>query len=152
MAALVPFNRRNSNLTRTGTGVGFENFYNMLDDFFGDSTMPNRNLLRDTFKIDIEETEKEYLVEAELPGIRKEEIDLNIEEDTLSITVNRSEEANQDGKNYIHRERRMSSMSRRIRLAEANLSEIKAKLEEGILTITIPKAEKVSTLRKINIE
>ena len=152
MAALVPFNRRNGNLTRTGTGVGFENFYNMLDDFFGDSAMPNRNLLRDTFKIDIEETEKEYLVEAELPGIKKEEIDLNIEEDTLSITVNRSEEANKEGKNYIHRERRISSMSRRIRLAEANLSEINAKLNDGVLTVTIPKAEKISTLRKIEIE
>ena len=150
MAGLIPFNRRNSNLAHTGTG--FENFYNMLDDFFGDGLMPSRNLLRDTFKIDIEETEKEYLIEAELPGIKKEEIDLGIEDDNLCITVNRSDEVNKSGKNYIHRERRASSMSRRIRLANASLSEIKAKLEEGVLTVTIPKDEKASTTRKIDIE
>ena len=152
MAGLVPFNRRNNNLTRTGTGIGFENFYNMLDDFFGDGTVSSRNLLRDTFKIDIEETEKEYLVEAELAGIKKEEIDLGVEDDNLCISVNRAEEANKDGKNVIHRERRATSMSRRIRLADANLAEIKAKLEEGVLTVTIPKQDKTLTTRKIEIE
>ena len=152
MAGLVPFNRRGSNLTKTGTGVGFENFYNMLDDFFGDGMMPSRNLLRDTFKIDIEEMEKEYLVEAEMPGIKKEEIDLGVEDDNLCISVNRSEEANKDGKNFIHRERRQSSMSRRIRLADANLAEIKAKLEEGVLSVTIPKHDKTLSSRKIEIE
>ena len=152
MAGLVPFNKRNSNLTRTGTGVGFENFYNMLDDFFGDGMMPSRNLLRDTFKIDIEETEKEYLVEAEMPGVKKEEIDLGVEEDNLCISVNRSEEANKDGKNIIHRERRTTSMSRRIRLADADLAEIKARLEEGVLTVTIPKKDKALASRKIEIE
>ena len=151
MAGLVPFNRR-SNLTRPGTGVGFENFYNMLDDFFGDGMMPSRNLLRDTFKIDIEETEKEYLVEAEMPGVKKEEIDLGVEDDNLCISVNRSEEANKDGKNFVHRERRATSMSRRIRLADANLAEIKAKLEEGVLTVTIPKQDKALASRKIEIE
>ena len=152
MAGLIPFNLRNHNLTRAGTGIGFENFYNMLDDFFGDGLMTSRNLLRDTFKIDIEETEKEYLIEAELPGIKKEEIDLGIEDDNLFITVNRSEEVSKDGKNYVHRERRASSMSRRIRLANASLTQIKAKLEEGVLTVTIPKDEKTSTSRKIDIE
>ena len=152
MAALVPFNRRGNNLTRTGSGIGFENFYNMLDDFFGDGHSPNRSLLKDTFKIDIEEAEKEYFIEAELPGIKKEEIDLGVEDDNLCITVNRQEEANKDGRNIIHRERRATSMSRRIRLAEANLAEIKAKLEEGVLTVTIPKQEKASTSRKIEIE
>jgi len=43
----------------------------MLDDFFNDGFMPSRNLLKDTFKIDIQEKDKEYLVEAELPGIKK---------------------------------------------------------------------------------
>ena len=150
MAALIPFNKKNNNLTRTDTG--FDSFYNMLDDFFSDNFAPSRNLAKDTFKIDIEEKENEYLIEAELPGVKKEEIDLNIEEDTLCITVNRSEETNKDGKNYIHRERRVSSMSRRIRLADAKLDEIKAKLDNGVLAVTIPKDVKTNTSRKIDIE
>ena len=151
MAGLVPFNRRNNNLARTG-GTGFEDFYNMLDDFFSDGLMPSRNLLRDTFKLDIQEKESEYLIEAELPGIKKDEIDLGIEDDNLCISVNRAEESSKDGKNYIHRERRVTSMSRRVRLANAKLGEIKAKLDDGVLTVTIPKDEKANTPRKIVIE
>lgn len=150
MAGLIPFNRKNNNLARTNTG--FEDFYNMLDDFFNDSLIPGRSLMRDTFKIDIEETDSEYRIDAELPGVKKEELDLGIEGDNLSITVNRSEEVNKDEKNYIHRERRSSSMSRMVRLANAKLDEAKAKLEEGVLTVTIPKDEKVSNSRKIDIE
>ena len=152
MAGLIPFNRRNNKLANTNTD--FQNFYNMLDDFFSDGMMSSRNLLRDTFKIDIEETEKEYLITAELPGIKKEEIDLDIDGENLCISVNRIEEVNNenDKKNYIHRERRTSSMSRRIKLADASLNEVKAKLEEGVLTVTIPKDEKAPASRKINIE
>ena len=152
MAGLVPFNRRNNNLARTGTGIGFENFYNMLDDFFSDGLMQSRNLLKDTFKIDIEEKESEYIIEAEVPGIAKDEIDLSIEDNHLCISVTRSEDVNKDGKNYIHRERRASSMSRRVRLADAKLDEIKAKLEGGILSVTIPKNVKANSSRKIDIE
>jgi HSP20 family protein len=150
MAGLIPFNRRNGGLARPGTG--FEDFYNMLDDFFSDGLLPNRNLLRDTFKIDVTETDSDYLVEAELPGIKKEEIDLSIDDDNLCIAVNREENATQDGKNYIHRERRVSSMSRRVRLANAKLNEIKAKLEEGVLNVSIPKQTEANTTRKIDIE
>ena len=150
MAGLVPFNRRNNNLARTG--MGFDDFYNMLDDFFNDGLMPNRNLLRDTFKIDIVEAENEYRVEAELPGIQRNEIELNIEDDNLCISVNRMEEVNKEDKNYIHRERRTSSMSRRIRLAGAKLEDIKAKLEDGVLVVSIPKDVKANTARNIDIE
>ena len=151
MAGLIPFNRKNSNQVRQS--AGFEDFYNMLDDFFSDSWLQQgRSLLRDTFKIDIEETDKEYRIEAELPGFKKEEISLNIDEDNLCISVNRTEESNDKGKSYIHRERRATSMSRRVRLANAALDEIKAKLEEGILTVIIPKCEKSVASRKIEIE
>jgi HSP20 family protein len=108
MAGLIPFNRKNNSLARTNTG--FEDFYNMLDDFFNDSC------------------------------------------DILCISVNHSEEVNKNEKNYIHRERRSSSMSRSIRLANAKLDEAKAKLEDGVLTVTIPKDEKATNLRKIDIE
>lgn len=150
MAGLIPFNRKNSNLTPTNAGTN--DFYNMLDDFFNDSWMPGRSLMRDTFKIDIEEKDKEYLVEAELPGVKKEEIELNIDNDNLCITVARSEEVNKDGKNYIHRERREGCMSRRIHLAGAKMEDIKARLTDGVLSITIPRDLRPDEKRKIEIE
>jgi len=151
MPGLIPFNRKNHNLARAG--AGFEDFYNMLDDFFNDSLTPSsRNLQRDSFKLDIEEKEAEYLIAAEMPGIKRDEIDLSIEDENLCISVNRTEESSKEEKNFVHRERRASSMSRRVRLADAKLDEIKAKLEDGILSVSIPKAIKESTSRKIDIE
>ena len=150
MTGLIQFNRRCNNFARINTG--FEDFYSMLDDFFYDGFTSGRSLLKDTFKIDIEEKGNEYLIEAEMPGTTREEIDLSVEDETLCISVNRVEESNKDGKNYVHGERRASSMSRRVRLADAKLDEIKAKLEGGILTVMIPKDIKTtSSLRKIDI-
>jgi len=150
MTGLVPFNRRG--MVPTRIGAGFEDFYNMLDDFFTDGTPANRNLFKDTFKVDIIEQDRDYLIEAELPGIQKSEISLDIQEDTLVLSVNRQEETNTEGKSYIHRERRLGSVCRRIRLADAKLEDIKAKLENGILTVTVPKSIKDNAPRKIDIE
>ena len=61
-------------------------------------------------------------------------------------------EVTQGGKNYIHKERRASSMCRRVRLVNAKLDNIKAKLEEGVLTVSVPKKENTSTSRTIEIE
>ena len=159
MAGLIPFNnpfnRKNTGLARTNTDTDFEDFYNLLDDFFNDGLTSSRSLLTDTFKIDIEEKENEYLIEAELPGVKKKDVSLDVDGDTLCISVNHTEEINKDGekgKNYIHRERRASSVSRRVRLADAKLGEIKAKLDDGVLTVTVPKDVKTITSRKINIE
>jgi HSP20 family protein len=132
MAGLVPFNRKDRGLTRTGFG----DFYGMLDDFFSDDfMMPRRSLARDTFKLDVQDKEKEYLIEAELPGVKREE------------------KVDEEKKNYIHKERRYCSMNRSVYLADADTENIKAKLDNGVLEITVPKVEKsVSQKNKIEIE
>ena len=149
MAGLIPFNRANTNLARTGTG--FEQFYNMLDDFFNDGFTPSRSLLKDTFKIDIQDREGEYLVESEMPGINRDEIELSVDNEMLCISVNRTKDESKEEKSYVHRERRVSSMSRRVRLAGVRPDDISAKLENGILSIVIPKEEKADGLRRIDI-
>ena len=148
MPGLIPFNARSHFIP---FGKVFDGYGNMLDDFFS-GNMSSRNLICDTFKIDIVDTETGYLIEAELPGVKKDELELNIDDEGLCISVNRSEEVNNDSRNYIHRERCVTAMSRRVRLAGAKLSDIKAKIDDGVLTITIPKEELVSSPRKINID
>jgi len=150
MSGLIPFNRRNTGLARSSSS--FDDFYNMLDDFFSDNLLSGRSLVSDTFKIDIEETDSEYRIEAELPGVKKEEIEVGMENDSLCIVVRRNEEVNKDEKNFIHRERRYGSMSRSIRLANVKTSDIKAKLEEGVLFISVPKETQTVSNRKIEIE
>ena len=143
MAGLVPFNRKNME-SMTG---GFEDFYNLLDDFF-----TPRSLERSTFKMDLHETEKEFVIEADLPGVQKDQISLNLEEGKLTIAVNREESVENAQKNYLHKERRVSSMSRSVLLKDANPAEVKAKLENGVLTVSISKMEKQVISRKIDIE
>ena len=150
MAGLVPFNRRDRGLTRTGLG----DFYGMLDDFFSDDfMMPRRSLARDNFKLDVQDKEKEYLIEAELPGVKKEEITLEMHDGQLIIGIKREEKVDEENKNYIHKERRYCSMSRSVYLADADSENIKAKLDGGVLEITVPKLEKsVKEKNRIEIE
>jgi HSP20 family protein len=143
MAGLIPFNRKNNNLI----GSGFEDFYNLLDDFF-----TPRSLERGTFMLDVSETEKEFIIEAELPGVKKEDIQLELIDGRLTISVNREDSTEDKRGNYIHKERRLSSMRRSVYLADANPENIKAKMDNGILNITIQKEEKKINSRKIDIE
>ena len=148
MTGLIPFNRKNTNVAN----AGFDDFYNMFDNFFGDRWVQGRNVGNDLFRIDVKEKDNEYVVEAELPGIKKDEIDLNVDDKMLSISVNKTEKVDEEKENYIHRERRSASMSRSIRLMGANLADIKAKLDDGILTITVPKQSKMPDQRRVAIE
>ncbi|MBO1265193.1 Hsp20/alpha crystallin family protein [Proteiniclasticum sp. SCR006] len=148
MAGLVPFNRKKNDLMN----IGFDDFHSMLDDFFADAWPTRRSLQSDTFKVDVQEEDKEYIVQAELPGVKKEEINLSLEDGRLRIGVQRDEQKEEKEKNYIHKERRYCSMERNIFLQEADSEGISAKLEDGVLKIHIPKTEHVDTSKKIEIE
>lgn len=147
MAGLIPFNRRNSDLLSTGFS-----FENMLDDFFAEGWPFRRSLAADTFKIDVQDNKTEYLVEAELPGVQKNEISITLNDGRLNISVTKSENIEEQDKNYLHRERRYTSMSRSIILADADAAGVKAKLDNGILCVTVPKQTKPNTGVVIDIE
>ena len=138
MFGLTPFNR-NSTVRRTNNE--FVDFYNIIDDFFNDSFLPMRSLKNDTFKVDVKENDKEFLIEAELPGVKKEEVNLDYNDGRLVIQVKKDEQLNEEKENYVHRERRVSSMQRGIYLKNVKSDAIEARLEEGILKIVAPKLE-----------
>lgn len=148
MAGLIPFNKRRNDLTNPG----FEDFQNMLDDFFADNWPFRRSLSGDTFKIDVQDNQNEYIVEAELPGIEKKDISLSLEDEKLKISINREEIKEENEKNYIHRERRYSSMSRNIFLSHADPESIKAKLSDGVLTVSVAKKQQSDNSKTIEIE
>ena len=140
MAGLVPFNR-NRGLKPTG----FQDFYNMLDDFF--DTWPSR-----TFKIDVKDSETDYTIEAELPGVKKDEVEISLEDGKLAIAVKREEKTDEQSENYIHKETRTCSMQRSVYLADAKSEGVKAKLEDGVLKVTVPKEQKTENVHRIEIE
>lgn len=145
--ALVPFNRRRENMPNNFFG----GFYNMLDEFFTDNWANYPSLRGNNFKVNIQENEKEYVVEAELPGVNKDEINLEFNDGRLTIFVKKEDTINEEKKNYIHRESRYSSMSRSVYLPDAKQEGAKAKLGNGVLNIIVPK-DKNENARKIDIE
>ncbi len=104
-------------------------------------------------RTDIKEDENAYLMEVELPGMDKNDIHVDLKDGYLNISVNKSEK-NDGGKkdNYIHRERSFSC-SRSYYVGDIKKEDIKAKYENGILNITIPKeTEKKAEESRILIE
>ncbi|MBU5313107.1 Hsp20/alpha crystallin family protein [Tissierella carlieri] len=148
MSGLVPFNRRNTSIFNSR----FEDLYNIMDDFFNYNWSSNRIGGNGSFKIDIQENDKEYIVEAALPGVKKEEIDIQLNDGRLSISVARDENISEEKKNYVYKESRYCSMSRAIYLDEAKSDEVKAKLDNGVLHITVSKKENTGNTKKIEIE
>ncbi|GIO22777.1 Hsp20/alpha crystallin family protein [Oceanobacillus sp. J11TS1] len=158
MAGLIPFNRKNRNVVSASP----KNPFNMIDDFFdeafNDFPILRRNLITDPFKVDVKEEDEKYFIEAELPGVKKEDVDINLNDDgRLSISVNREEkvEKKDDDSAYIHRERRRDSMQRSLYLTDANPDgRVHARMENGVLEVTVEKEEQeqINNGRKIEIE
>ena len=149
MAGLVPFNKKNKEIS---TNTGFEDFYNVLDDYFSNDWPFKRTLTHDTFKVDVEDNGNEYLIEAEVPGIDKKDIIVELNDGKLMISITRDENSESKKKNFIHRERRYSSMSRSIYLEDAKPDGIKAKLKNGLLKVVVPKEEKPNNSITIDVE
>ena len=149
MAGLVPFNKKNKEIS---TNTGFEDFYNVLDDFFSNDWPFRRTLTHDTFKVDVEDNGNEYLIEAEVPGVDKKDINVELNDGKLMISITRDESNDSKKKNFIHRERRFSSMSRSIYLEDSKPDGIKAKLENGLLKVVVPKEDKPNNSITIDVE
>lgn len=126
--ALVPFRPRSALST-------FDDFNNFFDSFFTDFWSGRRNYI----KLDVSEDEKGYTIEAEMPGINKDEINITLEEGLLRISIEKEENVENTAKNYIHKERRYTSASRSLMLPNAAADGVKARLDNGILTINVPK-------------
>lgn len=94
------------------------------------------------FSTDITDEGDHYLLEAELPGFEKGDINIDIEGDQLVIRANREEEKEENKKNYIHRERTYGTYTRRFDIAGIDTDKIEAKYEKGVLALTLPKEEK----------
>jgi HSP20 family protein len=93
--------------------------------------------------VDITEDEKEYIVKAEIPEMKKEDIKINVHDDVLAITGERQYEKEEKGKKYHKVERAYGSFMRRFTLpVDADGSKVSAEYKDGILNVHLPKSEK----------
>lgn len=142
MFGMIPFDRRDDN--------AFDTFDNFARDFFRQS-----NTTLPAFRTDIRDAGDSYVLEAELPGFQKEDINLDLKDGILTITAthDESKEQKDDKGSYIRRERRFGSFQRAFDVTGIDETGITAAYENGILALTLPKAKPVEPeTRKIAIQ
>jgi len=105
----------------------------------------------DKFSMPVEITDKgkEFDIRAELPGVKKENLDIDIEDNYLRINATKIDETSEEDKNYKHSEFSYGEFSRTIQLPEEiDIDKTEAKLEHGVLKIVAPKLHKENTQSK----
>lgn len=107
----------------------------------------------DEFAVDVVEEPDGFVVTADVPGFDRGEIGVRVADSTLWIEATRREDVEEGDQSYIRRERRHRSTRRSIQLpSEVETDGVKAELRNGVLTVTIPKAEPAAEMRDIEIE
>ncbi len=102
--------------------------------------------------VDIREEDDKYVISADIPGVKPEDIDIQTENKVLTVRGERKVEHNEEKDGYIRRERVSGSFERSFRLPDvADLDKIEAKYENGELHILVPK-RKEATARKIEVK
>lgn len=149
MFGLVPYSRKNDGVSRKDDFFGLDRFF---DDFFRDPFFARVSSLASPIRADVRETDKEYIVEAELPGVKKDDIVIDLHDDVLTLGVDVKEEKNEDKNGYIYRERSSGSYRRSFHMDNIKNEDVKASYKDGILTVTLPKNDQGRTKRRIEIE
>jgi HSP20 family protein len=124
----------------------------VLDDFFSPVARTAQTAAQTAAKtqsvsprVNVVETDKAFELQAELPGVKKEDVKISVENRRLTIEaeVKRNEEK-KEGENLVYAERSLSKFSRSFALPkEVDDGAAQAKLENGVLTLTLPKKEPV---------
>ena len=142
MFGLTPYERKGFDL--------FNAFHDFEKDFFGENS-----LMTTSFRTDIQDDGNKYILEAELPGFSKDDINIDISNDYLTISAERrseNEEKDKDGR-YIRKERYYGSFKRSFDVSNVNTDAIDAEYKNGILKLNLPKKEVPQpTTRRLEIK
>lgn len=128
-------------------------FNRLFDDIFDNSVFGLDT--RSVMKTDVIETDNEYRFDIELPGYKKEDIQVEYNEGYLTISASKNDDIEEKDKkgNIIRKERYCGSCSRRFYVGNINKDDIKAKYSNGELKISLPKSQEAkSEIHRIEIK
>ncbi len=133
MFDIMPYRRRGSLVS------GYDPFRDMEEfekHFFGNSQL-------ESFKTDIKDNGKDFVVEMDLPGFKKEDIKVDIEGGVMTISAERHSDYEDEDKkkNYIRKERSYGTYKRSFDISEIDESGITASYEDGLLKLILPKKQ-----------
>ena len=139
MASMIPYDRYNR-LARS---------FFPFDDVF-DAIAPVSSPAE--FKMDVEDAGDKYVVSAHVPGVKRDQIDVELNEGRLSITVDKKDSDEEKSKNYLQRETGEYTCTRGVFLKDAATSGLTAKLADGVLTVNVPKQDEKANVTKVSID
>lgn len=141
MLYLTPYTRRH----QVSAYDPFAELDRLERAFFGESTLNG-------FLTDIEDKGDHYLLEAELPGFKKEDIKIDLDGDAMTITATRQNQSEEKKKGYLRQERSYGSFKRSFDVSDIDVENIKAAYVDGILQLTLPKRQpQVASARRLEI-
>lgn len=143
MTTMMPYDRYNRSLRSWP--------FEALDHFFDTGSL-YQGAQHAGFKMNVEDAGDTYIVTAELPGVDRSQIDVELNEGRLSISVNHTESEEDKAKNYLYKETTDWSATRGVYLKDAATSGLSAKLDMGILSVFIPKQDEKVNVTKISID
>ncbi|MBR0508948.1 MAG: Hsp20/alpha crystallin family protein [Clostridia bacterium] len=149
MFEIIPF--KNAHCTSYDP---FKAFEDLERSFFSPFDASRRGALA-PFRTDVRDADGEYVLEADLPGFAKEDINIDVEGDYLTIKAQRhSEHEDKDRKkNYVRCERSYGSYARSFDISGVDADKISAKYENGVLTLHLPKVEPAApAARRLEIQ
>lgn len=121
-------------------------FDSLLDDY-------EDNRFKKSMKCDIFEKDGNYNVVMDIPGFKKEDINIECDNGVIKISCEKKEEENDDeDKKYIRRERKYEKCERSFNFGDIKEDEIEAEFNDGTLKLIIPKKEKIDTKKSIEIK
>ena len=146
MFELIPFDRHGRNVSVYDP---FRAFDELERSFFGNPS----HAAVSAFRTDVTDTGDAYKLEAELPGFKKDDIKIDIENDCLTISAERKLENEDKKNNFVKRERYYGSYSRSFDVSGINVDGIEAAYTDGVLTLNMPKkVETVPASRRLEIK
>ena len=126
--------------------------YDDIDRVFRTFVNDEPGLSRSTPSVDIRETDAEFVLEAEVPGLSEKDVEVKVEDNLLTIASRKDEKSEEKREGYVVRERRSAVFSRSFVLPkDVDREKIAATFKDGLLSLQIPKAERVKP-RQIEVK
>ena len=140
MASMVPY--------RSVFGIRPTSLFDALDDMMDFAPSSSTR----AFPMDVEDKGEGYEVKAYLAGVNKDDIDVELNEGRLSISVKVEEKEEDKGKNFLQKEFTSFNATRGIYLKDASNEGLSARYADGVLTVTVPKVVEKKNVTKVAID
>ncbi len=146
MANLIPYRYRRNALIRPDSLLNDDFFRSFFAPFANDS-------LTGGFKVDVRDMGDRYLLEADLPGVKRDQVKIDVDDNILTIRAEMDETKNEEKDNYVMCERRYGRTQRSFNISGVNEADITAEFTDGVLKLNLPKlTEQPKTGRSIEIQ